>query len=90
MVAEFEREVGLERLVVVHANDSKAGLGAGVDRHENIGLGQIGEEGFRAVLAHPAFREIPFILEVPGINGEGPDKANVEILKRLAAEVGAR
>ncbi|MER3419255.1 MAG: hypothetical protein C4290_01460 [Chloroflexota bacterium] len=90
MMVEFEREVGLERLVAVHANDSKAGLGSGLDRHENIGRGHIGEEGFRAVLAHPAFREVPFLLEVPGFAGEGPDKENVDILKRLAAEVGAR
>lgn len=90
MVAEFERDVGLERLVAVHANDSKAGLGSGLDRHENIGQGHIGKDGFRAVLAHPAFRDIPFILEVPGFAGEGPDKENVDILKRLAAEVGAR
>ncbi len=87
---EFEREVGLARLVAVHANDSKAGLGSGLDRHENIGQGQIGEDGFRALLAHPAFREVPFLLEVPGLEGEGPDKPNVDILKRLAAEVGAR
>lgn len=89
-MAEFEREVGLERLVAVHANDSKAGLSSGLDRHENIGRGQIGEDGFRALLAHPAFRAVPFLLEVPGFAGEGPDKENVDILKRLAEEVGAR
>jgi deoxyribonuclease-4 len=86
MMEEFDREVGPDRLVALHANDSKAGLGSGLDRHENIGQGQIGEEGFRALLAHPAFRDLPFILEVPGFAGTGPDRSNVEILKRIAAE----
>ena len=45
---EFEREVGLANLVAVHANDSKCPLGGSVDRHENIGEGHIGREGFRA------------------------------------------
>lgn len=84
---EFEREVGLERLVAVHANDSKGVLGAGKDRHENIGQGAIGLDGFRALLAHAAFRDVPFLLEVPGMNGGGPDLENVQILKGLRDEV---
>ncbi len=84
---EFDREIGLDRLVVVHANDCKAGLGSGLDRHENIGQGHLGEEGFRATMAHPAFRDLPFILEVPGFAGKGPDRENVDILKRIATEV---
>jgi deoxyribonuclease-4 len=90
---EFEREVGLANLVAVHANDSKCPLGGGVDRHENIGEGHIGREGFRVILAHPAFGDLPFLLEVPGfpVGGkkpEGPDKENVDRLKAIAAEVG--
>jgi len=90
---ELEREVGLANLVAVHANDSKCPLGGGVDRHENVGEGHIGREGFRVILAHPAFREVPFLLEVPGfpVGGkkpEGPDKENVDRLKAIAAEVG--
>jgi deoxyribonuclease-4 len=80
---EFDREVGLERLVAVHANDSKCPLAGGIDRHENIGLGYIGREGFLNVLAHPAFRDLPFLLEVPGMDGGGPDRPNVEALKEL-------
>lgn len=86
---EFDREVGLDRLAVVHANDSKAGLCSGLDRHENIGHGQLGEDGFRAIMSHPVFREVPFILEVPGFQRGGPDRENVAILKRIAAEAGA-
>ena len=90
---EFEREIGLTNLVALHANDSKCPLGGGVDRHENIGEGYIGREGFRVILAHPAFRDLPLLLEVPGFpvgdeKPEGPDKENVDRLKAIAAEVG--
>ncbi|MGI8925365.1 MAG: deoxyribonuclease IV [Tepidiformaceae bacterium] len=85
---EFDREVGLERLVAVHANDSKMPLGGTRDRHENIGDGHIGYEGFRTILSHRAFRDVPFLLEVPGIENKGPDAENVERLKKLRAEVG--
>ena len=85
----FDAAVGLDRLVAVHANDSKAGLGSGLDRHENIGEGEIGREGFCAITSHPAFREVPFILEVPGFDGKGPDQRNVETLKAICRESGA-
>ncbi len=86
---EFDRYIGLHRLLVVHANDSKVPLGGVRDRHENIGDGYIGVEGFRNILSHPAFRHVPFILEVPGIEGEGPDAENVARLKKIRDEVGA-
>jgi deoxyribonuclease-4 len=88
-VEEFEREVGLDALVAVHANDSKIPLGGGVDRHENIGEGEIGREGFLAIMGHRAFRGVPFLLEVPGFEKTGPDKANVDILRELRRESGA-
>lgn len=88
-VAEFEREIGLDQLVAVHANDSKIKLGGGVDRHDNIGEGQIGRAGFEVIMAHPALREVPFLLEVPGFENQGPDKPNVDILKEIRAKVGA-
>lgn len=84
MLEELDREVGLARLTCVHANDSKGALGSNVDRHENIGQGQLGEETFARLLAHPALRHLPFILEVPGYDGEGPDRENVATLRRLA------
>ncbi len=85
---EFDREIGLERLVAVHANDSKCALGGGIDRHENIGEGQIGRDGFQNLLSHPAFADVPFLLEVPGFDNQGPDRQNVEILKALRSAVG--
>jgi deoxyribonuclease-4 len=84
---EFQREVGWERLAAVHANDSKVELGAGRDRHENIGEGKIGREGFARLMAHPALKDLAFILEVPGFDDTGPDKANVDILKEIRASL---
>ena len=84
----FDKEIGLERLVAVHANDSKMPLGGMRDRHENIGDGHIGLDGFAAVMGHPAFRDVPFFLEVPGLDGQGPDVENVMRLKAIRAGVG--
>ncbi|MDA0257051.1 MAG: deoxyribonuclease IV [Chloroflexi bacterium] len=86
---ELESEVGLDRLAVVHANDALMELGSGRDRHENIGDGHIGAEGFRRILAHPAFEGRAFILEVPGIPPEGGGKADgpdLENVRRLRAQ----
>ncbi|MHB8577698.1 MAG: deoxyribonuclease IV [Dehalococcoidia bacterium] len=83
---EFEREVGIQRMVAVHANDSKGPLAGGKDRHENIGAGFIGLDGFRTIMRHAAFRNVPFLLEVPGFSGNGPDKENIDLLKRIRDE----
>lgn len=85
MVEELDDTVGLERLYAIHANDSKTPLGAQVDRHENIGQGKIGEEAFARILRHPALKDQPFLLEVPGYDGEGPDLPNIQTLQRLAS-----
>ena len=84
---EFDQEVGLDRLVAVHANDSKYVLGAGVDRHENIGCGHIGIKGFEVIMSHDAFKQVPFFLEVPGFERKGPDRANLDILKGIRSKV---
>lgn len=89
VMQEFDREAGLDRLVAVHANDSKIPLGGGVDRHDNIGEGHIGRAGFEVIMAHKAFRDVPFLLEVPGFDKEGPDKPNVDLLKKIRTKVGA-
>lgn len=86
MARAFDRTVGLERLRAIHLNDSKGALGSHRDRHENIGKGEIGRAGFRAVLAHPALRDLPGIIETPGFEDEGPDRKNIQILKRLRRE----
>ncbi len=86
---EFDREIGLERLVAVHCNDSKPEFGGALDRHENIGEGHLGLAAFESVLAHPAFADTPFYLEVPGFEGKGPDEANVSILKAARERVAS-
>jgi deoxyribonuclease-4 len=83
-IDEFESEVGFEWLFAIHANDSKHPLGARRDRHENIGRGFIGEEGFQRMLQHEQLRKLPWILEVPGFDNKGPDKQNIDLLRRLA------
>lgn len=82
-MAAFDREIGLDRLVAIHANDSKVDLGGGRDRHENIGEGFIGLEGFATMIGHPAFASLPFILEVPGFEGNGPDQRNIDLLREI-------
>lgn len=84
MVDELGREIGFERLAAIHANDSKAVFGSNVDRHQNIGDGEIGAEAFRWMLADAHLSQAPFILEVPGLEHQGPDRANVERLRLLA------
>ena len=81
-VAEAERILGLENIRVMHTNDSKGGLGSKLDRHTNIGEGNIGTAGFRRILNHPKLRHLPFILETP-VDEPGDDRRNVEALKNL-------
>ncbi|MEM4220223.1 MAG: TIM barrel protein, partial [Candidatus Caldarchaeum sp.] len=62
---QFDRVIGLEKLKAVHLNDSKGGLGSGLDRHEHIGHGNIGDEGFRAFINHRVIRDKPMVIETP-------------------------
>ncbi len=87
-INEFDETIGLTQLMAVHANDSKRPCGSGVDRHDNIGEGFIGEDGFATIMGHPSFREVPFLLEVPGFDGKGPDRQNIDILKAIRQRVG--
>ena len=88
MLAELDSGTGSANVAAVHTNDSKRVCGSGVDRHDNIGDGFIGEEGFVAIMANPAFAEVPFLLEVPGFEGKGPDQQNMDILKKIRSQVG--
>ncbi|KAJ8037059.1 DNA-(apurinic or apyrimidinic site) lyase [Holothuria leucospilota] len=65
MMDDFEEIVGFEYLKGVHLNDSKGKVGCHLDRHENIGKGFIGLEGFRRVMNDPRFEQVPLILETP-------------------------
>ena len=93
MVDEFERDVGVANLCAVHANDSKRPRGSSVDRHDNIGEGFIGEEGFAAIMGNEAFQDVRFLLEVPGLESpdlksRGPDRENIDILKNIRRNLG--
>jgi len=87
---EFDRIVGIGKLRCLHVNDSMVAFGSNRDRHANIGEGEIGDEGFRNMLGHPALQELPAILEVPGPEGRGPDAEQVARLRRLHEESLAR
>ena len=81
-VAEADRILGLDHVRVIHANDSKGALGSHMDRHEHIGQGYIGLDGFRRILTHPKLRNKAFILETP-VDHEGDDQRNLDTLKLL-------
>lgn len=80
---EFDKVIGLGRLVVLHLNDSKGDLGSHLDRHEIIGEGKIGLEAFRYIVNHPKLQHLTGIVETPDIKGLGDEKHSVDILKRL-------
>ena len=83
MLEHFETTVGLDRLKLVHLNDSVGRLGTGVDHHEHIGLGEIGLEGFRLIL-RSSLAEAPMIMETP-VNERRPDEENMRIARELAS-----
>jgi deoxyribonuclease-4 len=84
MLEEADRTVGLERIVVIHANDSKKPRGCRVDRHERIGLGAIGEKGFANLMTEPIFEKVPKILETPKDEAGEYDRQGLAALRRLA------
>jgi len=83
VVADVARRIGIERLAMIHLNDSKSELGSRMDRHEHLGAGAIGPDGLRRVLTHPDLREVTYYLETPGMD-EGYDAVNAERARDLA------
>ena len=79
----FDSLIDLDRLEVIHLNDSKDTLGSLRDRHENIGQGHVGINIFTQFINHQTTREIPMIIEVPGYDDKGPDKKNIDMIKHL-------
>lgn len=79
----FEQLIGLHNLEVIHMNDSRDPFGSLRDRHDNIGVGQVGIEVFKNILNNPRTKGISCIIETPGFDGNGPDKQNLDILKSL-------
>ena len=82
-LAQFEEQVGLRHLMVIHLNDTKGDRGSGLDRHEHIGMGFIGEDGFRRILHHKVFSQLPLICETP-VDDRRDDRGNIEKVRELA------
>lgn len=86
MIDTIDDCIGLNRLFLIHANDAKFDLGEGKDRHEHIGLGKIGELGFKLLLKEKKLRKVPFICETP-VDDRRDDKGNLKYLRDLLAKI---
>lgn len=80
ILKEFDKHIGLSRLSLIHANDSKTDFGSNKDRHEHIGKGKIGIKGFVALINHPALKKVDFILETPD---DDLGKIDLDKLKKI-------
>lgn len=90
---EFDRLIGLEKIKVIHINDSKNEQGSHKDRHENIGFGKIGFEAISKIVHHPKFVDVPKILETPFVGVDkkqkkAPYKLEIIMLKKLKFDSG--
>jgi deoxyribonuclease-4 len=86
LVDEIDAKVGLDQLKLLHVNDSRDDRGSNRDRHAPIGKGEIGRAGLRAFLGEPRLDAVPAVLEGPGMDGRAPDKASVQLVRRLGRE----
>jgi deoxyribonuclease IV len=82
-VEQLSQRSILSRVALLHLNDSRTALGSTKDEHENIGMGQIGKDGIKNFINHKDLAHLPLILEVPGMDGNGPDLANIQVVKTL-------
>jgi deoxyribonuclease-4 len=80
-MAEFDGMIGIEKLLLMHLNDSKAEFGSRVDRHEHIGKGRIGETAFRMVMSDSRLAMIPKVIETPGGKDLREDMENIALLR---------
>ncbi|MCE5334954.1 MAG: deoxyribonuclease IV [Desulfobacteraceae bacterium] len=85
-MSRLDAIVGLDRVKFFHLNDSKRELGSRVDRHEHIGKGAIGLDGFRHLLNDPRFRNHPMVLETPKGKEMKEDKINLRVLRSLVGK----
>jgi deoxyribonuclease-4 len=84
-LTQFDEQVGIRTLKLVHLNDTKGDKGSGLDRHEHIGMGYIGEDGFRRILRHPVFKDLPFVCETP-VDERRDDRGNIAKVRELAGD----
>ncbi len=83
LVGEVAEKIGLERVGSLHLNDSQTPLGSNRDRHANVGEGELGKQGCAVFLSTPAFEDLACVLETPGKERSGPDKAEVALSMKL-------
>ena len=83
---QFDQIIGVDRIKVVHVNDSKNNRGAKKDRHENIGYGFVGFDILCTIVHHPRLKEVPKILETPYVEGVAPYKQEIEMLRKQKFE----
>ncbi|MCD7839546.1 MAG: deoxyribonuclease IV [Erysipelotrichaceae bacterium] len=82
ILAEFDEKIGIDKILVVHVNDSKNPMGSHKDRHENIGYGYIGFETLNAIVHHPLLKDVPKILETPYIDEHAPYKDEIDMFRK--------
>lgn len=90
LLKEFDQKIGLDRLLVVHVNDSKNTCGAKKDRHENIGYGHIGFDILNTIVHHDALKDVPKILETPYIDEKAPYKEEIEMFRNQTFNTGLK
>lgn len=83
LIDEIDNSIGIEKLIVLHINDSKVELGSNKDRHEDIGKGEMGVEAFRYIINHSNLKDLPGILETPSYESSEKGITNIEILRSL-------
>lgn len=86
VIKDFDRIVGIDRLICFHLNDCKKGLGSRIDRHEHIGKGMLGILPFRLIMNDRRFENIPKIIETPKDEDMKNDRRNLGVLRRMAKD----
>jgi len=81
ILMEFDEKIGIDKILVVHVNDSKNPQGSHKDRHENIGYGFIGFDTLNMIVHHPLLKDIPKILETPYIAEHAPYKEEINMFR---------
>jgi deoxyribonuclease IV len=89
-LAQFDSEIGLDRLLSLHVNDSMTPLGSNRDRHAPIGEGEMGRDGCAVFLSAPEFEGLPAVFEGPGLAGKGAELEDIERMRELRAQGLAR
>ncbi len=83
---DWKKEINLDDIGLLHINDSLTKFNSQHDRHANIGSGEIGLKGFKNLMGIDELIDVPWIIEVPGFENGGPDKKNINILKKMREE----